>query len=172
MLACERVLVLGAGLLGLTAAVIAAELGAQVRIADPDPARRAFAERFGLAALTPDDVAEEGADLVFEASGRAVRAAIDAVDAGGAVVLLGSVFPADPVPLDAERIVRGLVAVAGVHNYTGAELHAAAAFMAGRGRAHPFADAVGAVHPLAAVDAALVEAAAPGAPLRVGLTPR
>lgn len=172
VLACERVLVLGAGLVGLTAAVIAAELGAQVRIADPDPARRAFAERFGLTALEPEDVAEEGFDLVVEASGHAVGAALDAVDVGGAVVLLGSVFPADPVPLDAERIVRGLVSVAGVHNYTGSELQAAAAFMGGRGRSYPFADAVGAVHPLAAVDAALVEAAAPGAPLRVGLTPR
>lgn len=172
VLAGERALVLGAGLVGLTAAVIAAELGARVRIADPDPARRAFAERFGLTAVTPDDVAEEGADLVIEASGHAVRAALDAVDVGGAVVLLGSVFPADVVPLDAERIVRRLISVAGVHNYTGSELHAAAAFMAGRGRAHPFAEAVGAVHPLAAVDAALVQAAAPGAPLRVGLTPR
>ncbi|GAB6856624.1 alcohol dehydrogenase catalytic domain-containing protein [Microbacterium xylanilyticum] len=172
VLVCERVLVLGAGLVGLTAAVIAAELGGQVRIADPDPGRRAFAERFGLAALAPDDVAEEGFDLVVEASGHAVRAALDAVDVGGAVVLLGSVFPAEPVPLDAERIVRGLIAVAGVHDCTGAELQAAAAFMGGRGRAYPFADAVGAVHPLAAVDAALVEAAAPGAPLRVGLTLR
>ncbi|MBS1698237.1 MAG: alcohol dehydrogenase catalytic domain-containing protein, partial [Actinobacteria bacterium] len=129
VLAGERVLVLGAGLVGLTAAVIAAELGGCVRIADPDPARRAFAERFGLETLAPDDVAEEGADLLLEASGRAVSAALDAVDVGGAVVLLGSVFPADPVPVDAERLVRGLVAVAGVHNYTGADLHAAAAFM-------------------------------------------
>ncbi|MBS1907342.1 MAG: alcohol dehydrogenase catalytic domain-containing protein [Actinobacteria bacterium] len=172
VLAGERVLVLGAGLVGLTAAVLAAEFGAQVQLVDPNPVRRAFAERFGLAALAPEDVAEEGYDLVFEASGHAVRAALDAVDVGGAVVLLGSVFPADPVPMDAERIVRGLVTVAGVHNYTGPELHAAAAFMAGRGRAYPFADAVGAMHPLAAVDAALVQAAAPGAPLRVGLTPR
>lgn len=171
-LAGERTLVLGAGLVGLTAAVIAAELGARVLLVDPDPARRAFAERFGLTAVVPEDVAEEGYDLVLEASGQAVRAALDAVDVGGAVVLLGSVFPADPVPLDAERIVRGLVTLAGVHNYTGAELHAAAAFMAGRGRAYPFADAVGTVHPLVEVDEALARAGAAGAPLRVGLTPR
>ena len=152
--------------------MIAAELGARVLLVDPDPSRRAFAERFALTAVAPEDVAEEGFDLVIEASGQAVRAALDAVDVGGAVVLLGSVFPADPVPLDAERIVRGLVTVAGVHNYTGAELHAAAAFMAGRGRAYPFADAVGAVHPLAEVDDALAQAGAAGAPLRVGLTLR
>ncbi len=171
-LTCERVLVLGAGLVGLTAAVIAAELGGRVQIADPDPARRAFAERFALTAIAPDEVVEEGFDLVVEASGHALGAALGAVDTGGAVVLLESVLPADPAPLDAERIVRGLVTVAGVHGYTGSELHAAAAFMAGRGRAHPFADAVGAVLPLAAVDAALVQAAAPGAALRIGLTPR
>ncbi|MBW1639096.1 alcohol dehydrogenase catalytic domain-containing protein [Microbacterium resistens] len=167
-----RVVVYGAGLVGLTAAVIAAEEGADVRIADPSPDRRATATRFELSAVPPAAVDAESADVVIEASGYAVSAAIDAADTGGVVVLVGSVFPADPVPLDAERIVRGLVTVAGVHNYTGQELAAAVAFMAGRGRAHPFADLVGSVHPLTDVDAALAEAAAPDAPLRVGLTPR
>ncbi len=61
--------------------------------------------------------------------------------------------------------------VTGVHNYTGAELAEAVAFLSGRGRAYPFADAVGSVRSLLDIDAALVEAAAPGAPLRVGLVP-
>ncbi|MDQ4215660.1 alcohol dehydrogenase catalytic domain-containing protein [Microbacterium sp. ASV81] len=171
-LAGERVVVFGAGLVGLTAAAIAASHGATAVVADPNQGRRAFAARFGLTAVDPDAVATESADIVVEASGHAVPAALDAADVGGAAILVGSVFPADPVPLDAERIVRRLIAVAGVHNYTGAQLHAAAAFMAGSGRAYPFADAVGAVHPLAQVDAALAEASGPDAPLRVGLTPR
>ena len=110
-------------------------------------------------------------DVVIEASGHAVAEALDGVAVGGIVVLVGSVFPADRVPLDAESIVRRLVTVAGVHNYTGAALAEAVAFLAGRGRAYPFADAVGAVRPLAAIDEALAEASAPGAPLRVGLLP-
>lgn len=86
-------------------------------------------------------------------------------------MLVGSVFPADPVPFDAESIVRRLVTVAGIHNYTGAELAEAVAFLAGRGRAYPFADAVGAVRPLSEIDAALREATTPQAPLRIGLLP-
>jgi hypothetical protein len=63
------------------------------------------------------------------------------------------------------------VTIAGVHNYTGAELAEAVAFLAGRGRAYPFADAVGAVRPLVDIDAALAAAAERGAPLRIGLVP-
>ncbi|WP_309128346.1 alcohol dehydrogenase catalytic domain-containing protein [Microbacterium sp.] len=166
-----RVRIHGAGLVGLTAAAIAAEQGARVEISDPNPLRRALAARFG-AREEPDAVRPEGPDVVIEASGHAVPAALSEVATGGVVVLVGSVFPADPVPLDAESIVRRVVTVAGVHNYTGSELADAVGFLAGRGRAYPFADAVGVVRPLSELDAALAEAAAPAAPLRVGVVAR
>jgi hypothetical protein len=108
---------------------------------------------------------------VIETSGQAIAAALDGVDTGGIVVLAGKVFPADRVPLDAESIARRMVTVAGVRDCTGLELAAAVAFLAGRGRAYPFADVVGAVRPLSSIDEALAEAAAPGAPLRIGLVP-
>ncbi|KJQ53974.1 alcohol dehydrogenase catalytic domain-containing protein [Microbacterium sp. SA39] len=155
----------GAGLVGLSAAAIAAEHGATVEVLDPNPARRAQAVRFGATELSRDP------EVVIEASGHAVADALAGVAVGGTVVLVGSVFPADPVPFDAESIVRRLVTIAGIHNYTGAELADAVAFLAGRGRAYPFADAVGAVRPLLDIDEALLEAAAPDAPLRVGLIP-
>lgn len=171
---CEgaRVVVFGAGLVGLTAGAIAAEQGGKVLLVDPNADRRAVAGRFGLLAVAPEAVAAESADLIVEASGHAVAEAIAVADVGAAVVLVGSVFAADPVPVDAEQVVRRLITVTGVHNYSGPELAAAASFMAGRGRSYPFADLVGAIHPLVEVDRALAEAAAPGAPLRVGLTPR
>ena len=158
----------GAGLVGLSAAAIAADLGARVSVVDPSDGRRALAQRFG---------AEPGAEavapkVVIEASGHAVAEAIDAVDVAGTVVLVGSVFPAPPIALDAEDIVRRLVTITGVHNYAGSDLSAAVAFLAGRGRAYPFGDVVGAVHPLMDADEALAAAAAPGAPLRIGLAPR
>jgi putative phosphonate catabolism associated alcohol dehydrogenase len=164
-----RVLVYGAGLVGLSAVAIAADAGAEVTVVDPSAARRTFAERFGgvgaVAATGP-------ADMVIEASGHAVADAIAAADIGGTVVLVGSVFPADPVPFDAESIVRRLVTVTGVHNYTATDLAASVGFLAGRGRAYPFSEVVGAVYPLDDVDAALAAASAPGAPLRVALNPR
>lgn len=155
----------GAGLVGLSAAAIAADQGALVEVLDPNPDRRALAARFGATALDREP------DVVIEASGHAVAEALAGVAVGGTVVLVGSVFPDHPVPLDAESIVRRLVTIAGVHNYTGAELGAAVGFLAGRGRAYPFADAVGAVRALAEIDEALLAAAAPGAPLRIGLVP-
>lgn len=155
----------GAGLVGLSAAAIAVEQGASVEVLDPAPARLALASRFGAGRLDCEP------DVVIEASGHAVSEALAGVGTGGTVVLVGSVFPADPVPLDAEGIVRRLVTVTGVHNYTGAELAEAVAFLTGRGRAYPFADAVGEVRQLAAIDEAIAAAAAPGAPLRIGLVP-
>lgn len=155
----------GAGLVGLSAAAIAAEHGAVVEVLDPNADRRALAAHFGATSLDREP------DVVIEASGHAVGAALDGVAIGGVVVLVGSVFPAEPVPLDAESIVRRLVTIAGVHNYTGAELADAVAFLAGRGRAYPFADAVGAVRALTDIDVALAEATQPGAPLRIGLVP-
>lgn len=156
----------GAGLVGLSAAAIAVEQGARVEVLDPDPARLALAARFGAAPL------DDEPDVVIEASGHAVADALAGVATGGTVVLVGSVFAAEPVALDAESIVRRLVTVTGVHNYTGAELVEAVGFLAGRGRAYPFDEAVGEVRELAEIDGAIAAASAAGAPLRIGLVPR
>jgi len=163
-----RVRVHGAGLVGLTAAAIAASSGAVVEVRDPNPARRALAARFGAAA----DAGGREPDIVIEASGHAVTDAIEGVAVGGTAVLVGSVFPADPVPLDAESVVRRLVTVTGVHNYTGRDLSDAVSFLAGPGRVHPFADVVSAVHPLSELDRALAAASAPDAPLRIAVAAR
>lgn len=159
--------VYGAGLVGLSAVAIAADLGARVTVVDPSAERRRLAERFGAQPADPD-----APKVVIETSGRTVAEAIGAVDVGGTVVLAGSVFPVPPTPLDAEDVVGRLLTITGVHNGTGSDLSAAVGFLAGRGRAYPFADAVGAVHSLTDADAALAAAAEPGAPLRIGLVPR
>lgn len=155
----------GAGLVGLSAAAIAVEHGAAVEVLDPSPERLARAARFGAGRIDRDP------DVVIEASGHAVAEALDGVGTGGTVVLVGSVFPAEPVPVDAESIVRRLVTVTGVHNYTGSELSQAVGFLAGRGRAYPFAEAVGEVRQLADIDEAIAAASVPGAPLRIGVVP-
>ncbi|UNK71530.1 alcohol dehydrogenase catalytic domain-containing protein [Microbacterium sp. H1-D42] len=178
-----RVRVYGAGLVGLSAAAIAESQGAIVDVADPNPLRRAAAERFGAvsaeaipAAVHPETVHPETVhpepEIVIEASGHAVAQAAADVAVGGTVVLVGSVFPADPVPLDAESLVRRMITITGIHNYTGADLADAVSFLAVRGRAYPFAEVVGTVHPLVDLDAALRAASAPDAPLRVGIIPR
>lgn len=161
-----RVRVYGAGLVGLSAAAIAVEQGASVEVVDPNPQRLALAARFGAAPLDGEP------DVVIEVSGHAVSEALAEVAVGGVVVLVGSVFPAEPVLFDAESIVRRLVTVTGVHNYTGAELAEAVGFLAGVGRAYPFAEMVGEIRELRDIDEALATASAPAAALRTGLRPR
>lgn len=178
------VLIMGAGLIGLTACAMASDRGATVVVADPDPARRALATRFGAAqAVDPmgrraldSALAATGAaefDVVLEASGspRAVQAAIDAVGVGGVVVLVDSVFPSDPVPLDPERLVRGLATIRGVHNYTPRDLDGALGYLRHHAAEHPFVELVSARYPLAQVDQALAAAAA-GKAVRVAIDPR
>ncbi|MBL6459244.1 Zn-dependent alcohol dehydrogenase [Belnapia sp. T6] len=97
------VLVLGAGAVGL-AAIQGARLAGAGRViaADPNPARRAMAERAGaavlcdpatmdVAALAGAETGGRGADVVIEAAGvpAAFRASVEAVRPGGKVVWLG-----------------------------------------------------------------------------------
>lgn len=179
-----RVLITGAGLIGLTASAIATDRGAHVVVADPDRARRALARSFG-AVSTLDPTArnaerhrteaggEDGFDVVLEASGAraAVTTAIESAAVGGAVVLVGSVFPTEPIGVDPESLVRRLLTIRGVHNYTGRHLREAAEYMERRVDAYPFASLVGTILPLDRLDEAIVTAHG-DRHVRVGVTPR
>lgn len=67
----ERIAVVGAGVLGLLAAWLAARLpGSTVQVLDVQPARRAVAEALGATFAAPDEAAGD-ADLVLHASGSA-----------------------------------------------------------------------------------------------------
>ncbi|WP_067194809.1 alcohol dehydrogenase catalytic domain-containing protein [Microbacterium sp. XT11] len=156
----------GAGLVGLTAAAIAAELGAAVEVCDPDPQRAAMAARW-----LGSSCVERDPEVVIDASGHAAAEAVDGVAVGGAVVLIGQEVGTGPVLFDAERIVRTLVTVTAVQDGSPHDLADAVAFLAGRGRAYPFAEAVGQVRQLAELDAAMEAASASGAPLRIGVVP-
>jgi 2-desacetyl-2-hydroxyethyl bacteriochlorophyllide A dehydrogenase len=73
----ETAVVVGLGAVGILVAALLTRTGAVVLGSEPEPARRAAAEAFGVLALDPDDVSEavaaetsgQGADLVVEASG-------------------------------------------------------------------------------------------------------
>lgn len=69
----DRVTVVGAGLVGLLVAYLAAGLpGADVTVVDPEESRRAVAEAFGARFATPADYGAPGdADVVFHASAAA-----------------------------------------------------------------------------------------------------
>lgn len=181
-------LIMGAGMVGVTAAAMATDRGARVIVADPDPARRATALRFGavatanplaavgsatsLEAVLSAQGMSDGVQLAIEASGAAaaVSQALAHLDIGGVVILVGSVHPVGKIPLDPEAIVRGLRNIRGVHNYKPRHLIDAVDYLQERHDTYPFAELVGASYPLSELDAALADAAT-GQHVRVGITP-
>lgn len=162
----RRVLICGAGMLGVTAAAACAERGAQVMISDPHPQRRALAARFGAGPDTggPSDIA-----LDFSGSPTAVAGALSRLDLGGTLVLAGSVTPGPTVALDPESVVRGWQTITGVHNYEPRHLVRAVEFLTRTRRTMPWTDLVAAPVALDAIGTVLEPT--PREILRASVTP-
>ncbi|MFC8045795.1 zinc-binding dehydrogenase [Nocardia sp. NPDC057353] len=152
-LAGRRVLVTGAGMLGLTAAAACVARGAEVVVADPDPERLAVAAAFGG---LPDDGGPVDVALEFSGAPSAVAAAPGRLAFGGTLVLVGSVTPGPAVPVDPEAVVRGWLTITGVHNYEPRHLHEAVAFLDATRDRYPWASVVAPPVALAAVETVLV----------------
>ena len=141
----ERVVVVGAGGLGLNAVQIAVGRGAEVAVVEPDARRRAVAERLGAKwAVAPDEQAELAgwADLSFEVSG--TRAGFDAAAAalaeGGRLVCCGY-CPGTEFGLDSRDLVGREVSVLGSRGSTRADAVAALAAVE-RGEIRPVIDSM------------------------------
>jgi 2-desacetyl-2-hydroxyethyl bacteriochlorophyllide A dehydrogenase len=104
----ETVVVVGLGAVGILAAALLVRTGAVVVGSEPEPARRAAAQAFGVRAVGPDEVEElvtaqtggRGADLVVESSGnpQALAAALGLLAHEG-TALVCSWYGTKPVPL-------------------------------------------------------------------------
>lgn len=180
------VLIFGAGMLGLTATAMARASGArEVLVADVDPQRLQRAEQFqaDAAILVADgssrleEVVERqtqgrGVDIVLEMSGatKAVEQAIEMLGIGGTCALVGSVFPATAARISAEKIVRNLITLRGVHNYAPENLAAAIEFLSQSWQQYPFERLVGPQFALQDTQAAFQAAADPAA-FRVAVVP-
>lgn len=175
------VLITGGGLIGLAAAAMASERGAHVVLSDPEPLRRSQAQLFGAKAVVDPIMGEPvsvhqrygAVDVVIEASGvpRAIVTGLDAAGVGAAIVLVGSVFPSEAVPIAPERVVRSQLSISGVHNYSPADLAGAVEFLSQCWQRYPFAELVGETYPLGELDAALVRASR-RREVRVGIDPK
>ena len=169
----EAVLVQGAGMLGLTACAMARARGAREVIAcDLDTARLAAAERFGATRCVIADDADalkaavdtatdgRGVDLALELSGAAaaMEAGLDLLRIGGRYVLVGAVFPGPDIAVSPESVIRRLLSIHGLHNYTPADLAKAVAFLADNHARYPFAELVAETFPLSEADAAFQHA--------------
>jgi putative phosphonate catabolism associated alcohol dehydrogenase len=176
------VLVLGAGMLGLTAAAMARVAGAGAVICvDVDETRRSRAKQFGatrvaapaeLDAVVREGSGGHGVDVVLELSGAtaALEAAWPLARLGATFVLVGAVYPGAPMSWPVEQIVRRNLTLRGVHNYEPRHLATAVKFLREQQRSFPFAELVTAWFPLSDVQTAFARAREAGH-WRVGVRP-
>lgn len=149
------VLIQGAGMLGLTAIAMADTAGADVIVAlEREATRREWARRFGATeAVDPEATGERaleavvgrlsegrGADVLVEVTGdpNATERGLAAVRTGGIGVLVGATYPARPVHIEAEDVVRRVLTIRGLHNYTHRDLATAVDFLTRRHTHYPF----------------------------------
>lgn len=183
----QRVLIFGAGMLGVTAAAMSSHLGArEVVIVDPVQERLETARQFGATHVihwpstsSPDDIVDAlkpcqgNCDTVFELSGSAdaIEMSPHLLDVGGRLILVGSVAPTRPIEIDPEWIVRRLIRIEGVHNYAPSDLIAAVDFLSATRSKFPFASLVERSFELAEVNSA-IEFAKSERPFRVAIAPQ
>jgi len=182
----QRVLIFGAGMLGLTAAAYCRSRDARsVAICDQDGPRLSRATQFGADALIEwtqniDEMrrrcveltGHSGFDLILELSGSpdAVEAACELGDIGATIVLVGSVMKSRPVQIDPEQVVRRWLKICGVHNYAPQDLRDAVDFLIASHQRYPFGELVDRTFGLEEVNAA-VEFAVQQRPVRIAVIP-
>jgi alcohol dehydrogenase len=148
-----RVFVFGAGMLGVVACAMARSSGAaSVAATDTNEDRMRIALLFGADRMVaPEDVlAPEPArktglhDIVFDFSGApdSMEASLRILAIGGTTVWVGATFPQRDVPVSAERLIRNIHTIKGLHNYNGSDLADAVAFMEAHHAAYPFIDLI------------------------------
>lgn len=153
----QRVLIIGAGMLGVAAVAAYTDAGADVQIIDPDPDRVELARKFGA---TPDAGGDVDVAVDFSGAAPAVASGLARLDVGGRLVLAGSVMPGPAVPVDPERLVRGWLTVTGVHNYEPRHLAQAVQLVERTLGRHPWESLIGPPLPLDAIDRAFTRPAA------------
>jgi threonine dehydrogenase-like Zn-dependent dehydrogenase len=118
----DRVLVQGAGTIGLCAALVARDRAAEVAISARHPHQRAAAEQLGVTVLDEDEALAWGKahrpEVVVESVGGAADTLTDAVRVvarGGRIVVLGTF--GEPMPVDVQRVMMKEVALLGSFCY-------------------------------------------------------
>lgn len=179
----KNVLIIGAGMLGLSACAMSKEAGAErVLVLDINPDRAERALRFGAdmpldaaldAAALKEKIAEIGGiDVVIETSGvpAAMEKGMELLNIGGINVWVGAVYAQRDLAINAEKVVRNILTIKGLHNYIPADLAEAIRFLAAHHRKYPFEGLVGTDFPLSELDGAFAVANESGH-YRVGIFP-
>ncbi|MBO9593488.1 MAG: zinc-binding dehydrogenase [Niabella sp.] len=180
-IAGKNILVTGAGMLGLSACAMAKEGGAaHVYALDVHAERLRFSKKFGTvqlfdghlsaAAINAGLSANETIDVVIDTTGipAVMEKGLDLLTTGGRAIWVGAVFTQPRTRVNAEMIVRKLLTITGLHNYTLPDLDAAVRFITLHQHHYPFEELVGAEFSLTDLDEAFAIAAT-GQYYRVGI---
>jgi len=121
------VAVLGAGPIGLMLCACVTDAGGYVAAVGGRTSRHGLAAAFGALPADPRD-----ADIVIEAAGtpQARRDALELVQPGGTVLLVGTPEPAEPIAADAGRIRGEELTLSGAAGHAPRHFRAALAFLA------------------------------------------
>lgn len=152
----KNVLISGAGMLGMIACAMSKTRGAAKVIAlDINEERLDQAAKFGadMGLIAREDIRQELAEVlgesqpfhtIIELSGAAsaMEQTLGMLSVGGAAVWVGATFPQRDLQVNAEKIVRGLWTIKGLHNYNREDFVAAVQFMEQNHRNFPFASMV------------------------------
>jgi alcohol dehydrogenase len=171
----KNVLVFGAGLLGLSCVAMCREAGAsEINVVDTDSSRLHWGAKFGADAsyLSRSDgmLPWPEADIVFDMTGnaKAMKSGLDSLSIGGVAIWIGAVFPSDPVQVDAQKVVRRLLQIRGLHNYNYDDFLQATTFIEKHFTDYPFEKLVEKEFSLSDVEEAFVYAKNIK-PVRVGI---
>ncbi len=178
------ILVIGAGMLGLTAAAYLKERGANILVVEPNLERRKIAREFGasecfescqtesLQTKIQELTQHRGADIAFDFSGNteAITSSLEHLRIGGCLLLAGSVFRSPQIKLNPEVVVRQMLTIRGLHNYPARDLAEAIHFLSHSKDTYPFEKLVSKVFPLDQ-SALAFDYATEKAPIRIAVKP-
>lgn len=170
----KKVLISGVGLLGLVCAAMCSADGAkEVHVADVNDGRLKLAEAFGANVqhlLGQDGDLPTDIDVAFDMSGSpdAMEMGLGTLTVGGTAVWIGAVFKTREVQVNAERVVRNLITIKGLHNYNYEDFVQAVSFIETNHAKFPFEKLVSAEFSLEDAESAFNYAVA-DKPIRVGI---
>ncbi len=172
----RKVIVFGAGMLGLSCVSMCKEAGAaSIGLVDHDANRLRWGKKFGsdneyLLNKENNSIVWPEADLVFDMTGnpQAMKMGIDSLAVGGHAIWIGAVFPDNPVPVDAQKIVRKLLQIRGLHNYNYEDFLNATLFIENNYRKYPFEDLIETEYTMDKIEEAFLFAR-DKKPVRVGI---
>ncbi|RYG40259.1 MAG: alcohol dehydrogenase [Chitinophagaceae bacterium] len=170
----KRIFITGSGLLGIVCAAMCHANGAEmVYMGDINSDRLKTSKDFGVQEtllLTEDLPLPKGIDIVFDMSGsaEAMEKGLQTLAVGGIAVWIGAVFKSRAVQIDAEKIVRGIISIKGLHNYNHDDFVAAVDFITAHHSSYPFEEIVSKEFGLEDSENALAYAVAQK-PIRVGI---